>query len=262
MTKTTPQTALITGASGGIGLELARACAEHGHNLVLVARSHERLKMISHELQHTYNVQVDYMEQDLALPGAATEVAKRLAKDMVNIDILINNAGFGLGGNFADEDPVRIHGMMMVNMAALTELTRVFLPGMIKHKYGRILNVASTAAFLPGPFMAVYYATKAYVLSLSRGLAEELRDSGVSVTALCPGPTKTHFASGAGLENARLFRGNVMDAGTVARAGYSALMAGKGVEVPGLSNKIASYIPRIIPNRLVVRAARKFNGDN
>src|SRR5206468_12638550 len=176
----------------------------------------------------------------------------------VPIEVLVNNAGFGLGGEFAETEVTRELEMIQVNIAALTHLTKLFLPAMIRRRSGRILNVASTAAFQPGPLMAVYYATKAYVLSFSEAIADELRDSGVTVTALCPGPTDTGFAVAARLESSRLFNmAKPMSSAAVARVGYEAMKRGKRVVIPGMRNKLLAQSIRVTPRRMVTTFVRK-----
>src|SRR5689334_20586996 len=199
------RTALVTGGSGGIGFELAKVLARNGFDLTLVARKRDTLEAAAGRLEGQYEVNVHVFAADLRRSEAPQSVFDFLLNENIPIEVLVNNAGFGLGGEFSETDLNRELEMIQVNIAALTHLTKLFLPPMIKRKSGRILNVASTAAFQPGPLMAVYYATKAYVLSFSEALAEELRDSGVSVTALCPGPTRTDFASTARVGNSRLF---------------------------------------------------------
>ncbi len=255
-----PKTIVITGASGGIGLELARIAAEQGFALVLVARGHDSLQMIARELREAFNVEVEVIELDLSKAGAAKKLAVAIAKEGIEPYVLINNAGFGLGGAFARQDPVRISAMMQLNMVALTELTRILLPGMIERSEGRVLNVASTAAFLPGPYMAVYYATKSYVLSFSQALSDELKGSGVTATALCPPPTKTHFAKEADLEGTRLFSGKLMSAREVAQAGFKGMLSGKRVVLPGAAAKRILWLSRILPTRLALPLVRRIQG--
>ena len=251
--------ALITGASSGIGTELAREFARHGHDLILAARTAPRLRSLAAELTAAHGVQCQELAVDLAQPGAAASVAARLEESGLAVDILVNNAGFGLWGPFHEQDPGRIGEMIQVNVVALTELTRLLLPGMVARRQGRILNVASTAAFAPGPLMAVYYATKAYVLSFSEAIANELREHGIVVTALCPGPTRTRFAATASLQGSHLFKGpNVMDPAAVARAGYAALMAGRTVVIPGVMNKVLVQAIRVAPRRVVTGITRWF----
>ena len=186
-------TALITGASSGIGLELAKLFARDGYELVLVARRVERLEELGRELTQRHGVRCHTISVDLAQPDAAAEIVRRLEGAGPAVDVLVNNAGFGVLGPLATTEPETAGRMIRVNIEALTQLTRALLPGMLARRRGRILNVASTAGFAPGPLMAVYYATKAYVISFSEALAEELRGTGVTVTVLCPGPTRTEF---------------------------------------------------------------------
>lgn len=252
-------TVLITGATSGIGYELAKCFARDQYHLVLVARRHEELTRVAEELTSAHRVSVRVIAKDLAQPSAADEVAAELARENRPVDVLVNNAGVGTYGRFASADLASETAMIQVNVVALTQLTRLLLPGMLQRGHGRILNVASTAAFQPGPLMSVYYATKAYVLSFSEALANELRGSGVSVTALCPGPTRTNFQQRAGIEHSRVFSGRIMDASTVARMGYRALMLGKPVVVPGLKNVALMLAVRWFPRRLVTSVVRRLN---
>jgi short-subunit dehydrogenase len=255
----TAGTALITGASSGIGLELAKLFARDDYNLVLVARRREQLEALGEDLSKQYGIRFRAIAADLADPAAPAKIVRELAAASVAVDIVVNNAGFGELGPFATIDLETERRMIEVNVTALTVLTKLFLPGMLGRRRGRILNVASTAGFAPGPLMAVYYATKAYVISLSEALAEELRGSGVSVTVLCPGPTITEFQAVAHMESTRLFRmPGVMDAGAVARAGYAGLMQGKRMVVPGLLNQVLPLVIRFSPRAMVVRVARLF----
>jgi short-subunit dehydrogenase len=243
-------TALITGASGGIGLELARIFAEQGYALVLVARNRERLEEIAVELKPT---PVQVLAKDLALVGAAEGIHREVPK----VDVLVNNAGYGVYGPFVKTPLDDELGMLQLNMTALVVLTKLYLPAMVASKNGKILNVASTAAFQPGPLMALYYATKAFVLSFSEAIGNELEGTGVTVTALCPGPTATGFQARTKLEKSRLIkRMKVMDARTVAEAGYRGLMAGKPVVIPGLMNKLLAQSVRFSPRWMVTKIAR------
>ena len=249
--------ALVTGASGGIGYELAEVLARHGHDLVLVARRADKLAALAERLEMDHGVRVRVIARDLARPEAPAEVHEALAAEGLTVDILVNNAGVGFLGKFAEigiESDVR---MLRLNVEAPTLLTRLLLPSMLERGSGRILNVASTAGFQPGPLMAVYYATKAYLLSFSEAIANEVAGTGVTVTALCPGPTETGFSSNAGAEQSRLFKGPTMDARTVAEAGYAALMAGKPVAIPGVRNRILAFGVRLAPRRVVTRIARR-----
>ena len=246
---------LLTGASSGIGLELGRIFARNKHDLILVARSKEKLEQLAREWSAELGVKVDVVALDLAKPGAADALAGR------EIDILVNNAAFGLNGKFVDLDLRRQLEMIELNVTALTHLTGLFLPSMVKRGRGRILNVASTASFQPGPMMAVYYATKAYVLSLSEAIAEELRGTGVTVTALCPGPTATDFTRVAGMQNSKMHRRFAADAKSVAEKGYRALMKGRRILVPGLSNKLTAMSVRFSPRGLVTRIVKGINSQ-
>jgi short-subunit dehydrogenase len=249
--------ALVTGASGGIGEELARLFAAERWDLVLVARSKSRLESLASELASKHGIQARAMAIDLAAPGAAEGLHAELTSENVQVDALVNNAGFTVHGRFAETEWANEAAMLQVNVIALTGLTKLFVRDMLGRRAGRILNVASTAAFAPGPMMAVYYASKAYVLSFSRALADELRGSGVTVTALCPGPTRTGFAQRGGVEETALFRGPVMDARTVARAGYRGMLAGRAVVVPGLRNRLQTVAMRSLPTAVITRAVRR-----
>ena len=251
------QTALVTGGSGGIGLELAKNLARAGFDLVLVARKRDTLEAAAGQLEGKFDVKAHVFAADLRLPDAPQAIFDFLHNENIGIDVLVNNAGFGLGGEFADTAIQRELDMIQVNIAALTHLTKLFIPAMIKRRSGRVLNVASTAAFQPGPLMAVYYATKAYVLSFSEALSEELRNTGVTVTALCPGPTQTDFAEVAQMTNSRLFNVfGVADAADVAKYGYDAMMQGKRLAIPGIKNKIIAQANRLAPRALSAKLAR------
>lgn len=249
--------ALITGASSGIGEALAHELARHGHDLVLVARSEGRLREIAGRLASEHGVQAEVEAWDLEDRESAPGLHRSLQEKGLPVDVLVNNAGFGLNGAFAELDLDRQTRMMELDMVALTRLTRVFLPDMLERKKGRILNVASTASFQPGPFMAVYYAAKAYVLSLSEALAEELRGTGVTVTALCPGPTRTGFQDASDVHGARLLKMlPVMDAETVARDAVRALQRGQAIVTPGFLNRVMAFSVRFTPRSLVTRMSR------
>jgi short-subunit dehydrogenase len=223
------ETVLITGALSGIGRELARLFAGDGADLVLIARSEGRLRELAGELAADYGVTAQVVPADLSRPGSPDQIVETLAQRQTDVDVLVNNAGFGARGPVAGIGVQRQLEMIEVNVAALTRLTALLLPGMLERRRGGILNVASTAAFQPGPNSAVYYATKAYVLSFTKALAEEVRGSGVRVSCLAPGPTDTGFAAQAGAAGSRLFRRGVMDAGRVARAGHEGLRRGKSL---------------------------------
>jgi len=251
-------TALVTGASRGIGLELATLLARDGHDLVLVARGRDRLDGIARGLTEEFGIRATVLPADLARPEAPEEIARELSARGIAVDVLVNDAGFGLLGPFAQAPLDRSLAMIQVNVTALTHLTRLLLPGMLERRRGRILNLASTAAFQAGPLMAVYYATKAYVLSFSEALGNETSGTGVTVTAFCPGPTLTEFQKSAGMTATALFRGPlVMDAGTAARAGYAGMRRGDRVVIPGVANRILVQALRVTPRRLAAAIARR-----
>ena len=254
----TRPTALVTGASAGIGLELARILAREGHDLVLVARRESALKELADELKDRYGADSAVVAVDLAEPEAGARVEEAVGSR--SIDVLVNNAGFGGVGAFVTREHDDDMRMVAVNVVALTDLTKRFLPGMVARGRGRVLNVASTAAFQPGPFMAVYYATKAYVLSLSQALAEETSGTGVTVTCLCPGVTDTEFHGVAGTDAQPLTSGPLsMSAASVAEAGYRAMIRGKLVEIPGVHNKVGAQSVRIAPRRVVLKIVRRLH---
>jgi hypothetical protein len=250
-------TALITGASAGLGAELAKLCAAGGYDVVLVARSAKRLAEMADGLARAHGVEARPLVADLALPAAPAEIFAQVSATPV--DILINNAGFGVRGAFAETDWEAESRLLQVNVAALTHLTKLFLPGMVRRRSGRILNVASTAAFVPGPFMAMYYASKAFVLSFSEAVANEVQGTGVTVTALCPGPTRTEFAEAAGITDSKLFHGPAMEAADVARIGYQAMMTGKVSVVAGARNRWLMRGARLIPRQWAARQAGRLN---
>ena len=247
-------TVLITGASGGIGYELAKLFARDHHNLVLVARSADKLAQVATELQ-MHGITVKTIALDLATPLAPKFLFGQV--EGIPIDILLNNAGYGTFGEFAKMQEEEILGQIQLNIMALTQLTRLLLPSMLQRGAGRIMNVASTAAFQPGPLMAVYYASKAYVLSFSEAIANELRNSGVTVTCFCPGATHTGFAKRAGTENSRLFKQvGAMSAMKVARDGYRALMQGRTIAISGMHNWLAAQSVRFAPRKAVTAISR------
>jgi short-subunit dehydrogenase len=247
--------ALVTGASAGIGTELARLLAAD-HNLVLVARRGDILRALAEEFKPRGAV-CHVIPADLADPGAPRAVFDAVAAAGLTVDVLVNNAGFGDLGPFAQADLAKMLRMIQVNVAALTELTGLFLPGMLARKRGRILNVGSVAGFQPGPLMAVYYATKAYVNSFSEALHSDLRGSGVTVTALCPGPVATEFAQVAGMEARQFSVGQPMTARAVAEAGLRAMHAGRRMVVPGWKNRLLVFLERFAPRGAVISAVNK-----
>jgi short-subunit dehydrogenase len=249
------ETALVTGASSGIGLELSREFARNGHPLIITATSEVELRKIAGELSSAHNVRVEVIAQDLKTPAATEEIFNR-AMQLGGIDILVNNAGFGQKGHFWEIPLERDLAMLRVNVEAVLRLTKLFLPGMLERRRGRILNTASIAGFEPGPSLAVYHATKAFVLSLSESLATELKDTGITLTALCPGATDTDFFEKADMVQTRIFqKGNVMAPQDVAKAAYKALMHGDRVVITGGVNKAIIYSRHLMPES----AQAKFN---
>jgi hypothetical protein len=250
MTSPTRPLALVTGASSGIGVDLARELAHDGHDLVLTARRVAPMERLAAELEADGAASV-VIPADLSQPGGAAALTSAIQTRGLAVEVLINNAGLGGVGRFDRMDAVRISEILQVNIVALTELTRLMLPGMVARGRGRVMLVASTAGFQPGPGMAVYFATKAYVLSLGEALAEELRGTGVTVTTLCPGPTATNFAQVAGSNELALFNSamrHVMSAATVARLGYRGLKAGRRVVITGLLNRVVALGGRFAPH--------------
>ena len=242
--------ALVTGASAGLGVEFARQLAKRGHSLVLVARRKERLEELAKELGNARAVAFDLSKKD-----AAAKLLADLDANGEVVDLLVNNAGFGLIGRFAELDAKRERQMIDLNVATLTDLCRAVAPQMIERKSGGIINVASTAAFQPGPKMAVYFATKAFVLSLSEALHEELKPYGIKVSCLCPGPTRTEFGEVAGFGGSGLFDKVAMDARTVVAAGLAGLDRNKAVVIPGVVNKVGAVSGRFAPRSVVRRIA-------
>jgi uncharacterized protein len=251
------KTALITGASSGIGLELAKLFAADKIDVILVARIADKLASLASEIEANYQVRTHVLPVDLAEDNAARQLVNRLTQSKLRVDFLVNNAGFGAVGNVADLTFERQASMIQVNVKALTELTRLVIPDMIQCNAGGILNLASTAAFQPGPGMAVYYATKAYVLSFSEALHEELRGTGVRVSCLAPGPTATGFGDDSGMTGSFLFRMGAMNAKTVAQAGYRGLFRNQAIVIPGVKNKLGAVSVRFFP-RFAVRRIVQF----
>ena len=242
--------ALVTGASAGLGVEFARQLSKRGHRLVLVARRKERLDELAAELG-----KARALATDLSKTGAAAKLMADIEANGETVELLVNNAGFGLIGRFAELDAKRERQMIDLNVATLTDLCRAVAPGMIKRKSGGIINVASTAAFQPGPKMAVYFATKAFVLSLSEALHEELKPHGIHVTCLCPGPTRTEFGVVAGFGGNGLFDRVAMESPEVVKAGLEGLDSNKAVVIPGVVNKLGAFSGRLAPRSVVRKIA-------
>lgn len=247
------ETVLITGASSGIGEELARVFAAHGNHLVLVARRRDRLESLAASLRTLHGVEVMVIDCDLTDPAVPGWLEQQLDERKMTVDVLVNNAGFGAVGPFAELPLEQQLNMLRLNVFAVTELTRRFLPPMLRRNRGAILNVASTAAFQPGPNMAVYFASKAFVLALTEAVAHEVAQSAVRVTCLCPGPTVTEFIGRAGAKDIPLFRLGPMRADQVANYAYRALQRGKFVAIPGLGNRLVAFLVRLTPRPIVRR---------
>ncbi len=251
-------TVLVTGASGGIGLEIAKLFAADGYSLVLVARSKDKLEEVARDLKRCFGVEVKLIFQDLSVVENCRKVYEEITRDGIRVDVLVNNAGAGTWGDFWKTDLEIEMQNMRLNMLSLVYLTKLFLKDMIQNQRGKILNVASTAAFQPGPLMAVYYASKAFVLSFSEALSNETRATGVTVTALCPGPTDTNFRAAAGMQKSMLFSKHLnLPASEVARAGYEGMKRGKAIVVPGFKNRLVIQLLRIAPRGFVRNAVRK-----
>ena len=253
------KTALITGASGGIGLELARIHAQNGGNLVLVARNKIKLDAIKSEFESKYHITVLVISMDLAVTDAARELFDAVQKQNIKVDYLINNAGFGDYGLFAETDWEKESRMIQLNIATLTQLTRLFLPEMIHNGGGKIMNLGSTASFQPLPLMAVYAATKAFVLSFSEAINNELAGKGITVSALCPGLTESGFVDAAAMNQSKMANSKKLPTSQeVAEFGYNAMMEGKAVAIHGFKNKTLANLGKLAPRSLVVKMSRSF----
>ncbi len=249
--------ALVTGASTGLGEAMSRLLAARGFPLVITARSGDRLQALATELRDVHDREVRVLAGDLSQPGAAQALVDEVESLGLAVEVLVNNAGFGKWGGYLDLDADDELEMLRLNMETPTVMTRRLLPAMVERGYGRILNVASTGAFFPGPLMTVYYATKAYLLSYSQALNEELRDTGVSVTCLCPGPTATRFQRRAAMRHTSLQALGLMESASVARAGLDGLFREKALVVPGLVNKATTMVPRFLPRALLPKLVRQ-----
>ncbi|HSY74249.1 MAG TPA: SDR family oxidoreductase [Dongiaceae bacterium] len=259
MSAANPETVLITGASSGIGLELAKCFAADCCKLVLVARNIAALEKIAEELRRKNKIEAIVLPADLSLPETPKRIFRELSAQKISVDVLVNNAGFGLHDAFVKLPLQRQLEIIQVNVTALTELTGLFLPEMIQRKNGGILNVASVAGFLPGPNMAVYYASKAFVLSFSEALAEELGGTGVTVSAFCPGATESNFSQIARGEKSRKSKTTKMSAEQAARYGHRAFRNEQVVAIPGLQNHFLVFLTRILPRQTVRKAVHSFN---
>jgi uncharacterized protein len=255
------KTALITGASAGLGMQFARFFARDNISLVLVARRDDRLQQLKRELETDFAVKVDVIALDLTLPDSVSRVLAYLERHHIAIEYLVNNAGFGQCGSFDSVSLTMNLAQIDLNARSLTELTHRLLPSMVRNRSGRILNVGSTAGDQPGPFMAVYYASKAYVNSFSEALNYELRGTGVTVTLSCPGPTLTEFPAVAGVENKKLFQMNAMPSEVVARQAYRAMMNGTRRITHGARNKVGSQINRLAPKSTALKVVALLNSS-
>jgi short-subunit dehydrogenase len=251
-------TALITGASNGIGLELARVHASKGGDLVLIARNKSKLDELKTELETQFKISVYTIGKDLSMTNAAQEIYDETNKQNIEIVYLINNAGFGDFGMFTETDWSKELQMINLNITTLTHFTKLYLKDMVKRRSGKIMNVASVAAFQPGPTAAVYCATKAFVLSFSEAISNEVSDKGITITSLCPGPTETGFKAAAAMEESNLFKGKKLpSAKVVAAYGYSSMLKGKTVAIHGMMNTIGANFSRFVPRALVLKIGRK-----
>ena len=256
------QTALITGASSGIGLALAEVFASNQYSLILVARSEAKLQDLSQELSSEYGIQATVFSHDLTDKDAPQRLFDQVQQNNLSVDVLVNNAGYGDYGEFVSSDWEKLQGMILLNVLATTHLTRLFLPAMVSRGAGKILNVSSTAAFQPGPMMAVYFATKAYVLSFSEAIAAETENAGITVSTLCPGPTQSGFIGKANMDKAALANNasesKLPTAAEVAEFGYDALQKGQVVAVHGLANQLLAFSTRLAPRGLIRKGVKQF----
>jgi short-subunit dehydrogenase len=253
------ETVLITGASSGIGMGLAKLFAADGSDLVLVARREDRLNELAEELKSEHGIEVHVLPKDLSKKTSPKEIFNHLKKEKIEIDVLVNNAGFGSRGTVSELDTDLQVDMVQVNAAALTHLTSLFLPGIIERGQGGILNVGSLAGFQPGPNLAVYFATKAYVLSFTEALAEEISNPNIKVSCFAPGPVKTEFGEKSDLEDSLLFKMSLMDLEPAVKAGYEGFRKGKTIVIPGLKQQIVPFLNRFTPRIIVRKIAKKLN---
>lgn len=257
------KTALITGASKGIGRELAHLFAKEGCNLILVARNGKELDILKDQLEEKYRVSVNVFMRDLSQPESAQTVFDEIKAINLDIDYLVNNAGFGDYGSFAETEWDTYEKMISLNVTTLTHFCHLFIKDIKGRKPGRILNISSTAAFQPGPMMAVYFASKAFVLSFSEAIGHELRKDKITVTTLCPGPTSTNFGEVSGMNASQLVKSvKIASSGEVAELGYKAMMKGKSTVIHGTQNKLAPFGIRFIPRKWVTRISAKIMGNS
>lgn len=254
------KTALITGATSGIGYDLSRLLARKGYNLILVARTKKKLEELSADLQRMHSISTKAMAKDLTDPKTPEAIYREITNAKITIDLLVNNAGAGVFGAFSGTEMKSELDMIQLNVTTLAHLIKLFLPEMVKRREGKILNVASTAAFQPGPFMANYYASKSYVVSLSVALASELKGTGVTVSVLCPGPTRTEFHKRANMEDSGLMKLSFMESDEVARIGYEGLMKGRTVIIPGTLNKIGTAAAKLSPLVFAASVVKRLQG--
>ena len=256
------KTALITGASAGFGVEFARMFAQHRNDVILTARRGDRLSELAASLESKYKLNAHVIVADLAATDGARKLFEQVQEKRLEVEYLINNAGFGTFGEFAETNCKESMDLVRVNVAAITELTALFLPAMVTRRSGRVLNVASAAAFQPGPLMATYFASKAYALHFSEALNEELEGKGVSVTALCPGPVRTEFQQVAGMETSGLVaKKRLISIEEVVEAGYKAMMQGKAFVIPGVGTRLLSFSVRFMPRRFVAKFVHRMQAD-
>jgi short-subunit dehydrogenase len=255
-TKEMIKTALITGASSGIGRELTKLFARDGYNVVLVARREERLRELADDLKNSYGTESTIISKDLSQSNAPKDLYDILKQRNINVDVLVNNAGFDVYGEFHETDYNQELNMIKVNLITPTYLTKLFLPDMISRGSGKILNLGSVGSFVAAPLNAIYCATKAYILSMSLGVGEEIKNTGVSITCLCPGVTKTEFHKVADMEDIKEMKGKVMSAQKVAKIGYKGLMKGKSIVIPGWKNKIEVFMTRLVSRKQVSHIAK------
>jgi short-subunit dehydrogenase len=253
------ETVLITGASSGIGLELAKCFAADRSDLVLIARNRDALETLSGQLKERYGIKVHILPADLSLPETSRRIFRELVSRDISVDILVNNAGFGLHGDFVKLPLARQLEIIHVNIVALTELTGLFLPGMIQRGRGGVLNVGSVAGFLPGPYLTVYYASKAFVQSFTEALAAETSGTGIIISVLCPGPTESNFGIVARGGAPRQHERAKMSALTVARIGHRKFRSGKTIVIPGIANRLLVFLPRIVSRSFARMAVKRYN---